>query len=67
MEFGKILKEIREEKGMTQMQLAAQLNVTDTAVRFWEKKGSEPSYTTLCKIAKIFDVTVGQLLGAEDY
>ncbi|MCL2675052.1 MAG: helix-turn-helix domain-containing protein [Firmicutes bacterium] len=59
MDFGKILKEMRIEKGITQVQLAAKLNVTDTAVRFWENQGSEASYKTLCEIAKIFDVTVG--------
>jgi len=67
MSFAKILKDIRKEKGITQSQLAAELSVTDAAVRQWENRGSEPSYEMLCKIAKIFDVTIGQLLGAEEY
>ena len=67
MEFGKKLKEIRIDKGMTQMQLAAKLDVTDAAIRGWENGGKEPSYEILCKIAKIFDVSVGQLLGVEEY
>ena len=67
MEFAKRLKEIRTEKGITQMQLAAKLNVTDAAVRGWENGGKEPCYEVLCRIAKIFDVTVGQLLGTEEY
>jgi len=67
MKFGKILKELRKEKNITQVQLAAKLHVTDTAVRCWENKGNEPPYKTLCEIAKIFNVTVGQLLGVEEY
>lgn len=67
MKFAKMLKEIRTEKGITQMQLAAELNVTDAAVRGWENREREPSYEILCKLAKIFDITVGQLLGVEEY
>jgi len=67
MEFGKILKEIRKEKGITQVQLASKLNVTDTSIRDWENRGIQPSYEILCEIAKIFDITVGQLLGVEEY
>lgn len=67
MEFKKRLKDIRIEKGFTQMQLAAKLNVTDTTIRGWENRGSEPAYEMLCKIAEIFGVTVGQLLGTEEY
>ena len=67
MEFGKRLRDIRNERSMTQMQLAAKLNVTDAAVRGWENQGREPCYKLLCEMAKIFDVTVGQLLGTEEY
>ena len=66
MEFGKILKYLRNDKGWTQKELGQMLHVTDSAVREWETRGCEPSYTTLCELAKIFDVSVGQLLGVED-
>ena len=67
MIFGKMLKEIRNEKGITQVKLAEMLNVTDAAIRGWENGGKEPDYKTLCDIAKIFEVTIGQLLGTEEY
>jgi transcriptional regulator with XRE-family HTH domain len=67
MQFGKMLKEIRTEKGFTQASLASKLNVTGASIRDWENRGIQPSFETLCEIAKIFDVTVGQLLGVEDY
>ena len=67
MIFNTKLKEIRQDKGITQVQLAEKLNVTDAAIRGWENGGKEPSYEMLCQIAKIFDVTIGQLLGVEEY
>jgi len=66
MNFSKKLKELREEKEMTQLHLAKKLGVTDAAVRGWENRGRQPSYEILCEISKIFDVTVGQLLGVEE-
>ena len=52
---------------MTQGQLAKMLNVADASIRDWENRGIRPNYETLCEIAKIFNVTVGQLLGVEEY
>ena len=66
MKFSKILKELRQERNMTQKQLSAKLGVTDSSIRDWELRGRQPSYETLCEIAKILGVTVGQLLGVED-
>jgi len=66
MDFAKTLRTLRKEKDLTQVQLAKQLGVTDSAVRLWETQGREPDYKMLCNIAKIFNVTVGQLLGVED-
>ena len=67
MDFGKNLKAIRLDRKLTQVQLAKQLGVTDSAVRLWETQGREPDYKMLCSIAKILEVTVGQLLGVEEY
>jgi len=65
--FGKTLKELRQEKSMTQKQLAEIFNVHQTTIRDWEMRGCEPSYQTLIDIAEYFGVTVGQLLGVEEY
>lgn len=67
MKFGQILKELRIEKQLTQKQLAMLLNVTDTSIRDWENRNIEPNYDTLIKLARIFEITVGQLLGTEEY
>ena len=66
MEFAKNLRMFRTENGLTQVQLAKKLMVTDSAVRLWETQGREPDYKMLCKIAEVLEITVGQLLGVED-
>lgn len=45
MEFGQQLKTIRNEKGMTQVQLAKFLDVSEASVRNWEQGTSTPNRT----------------------
>jgi len=61
------LKELRKEKGLTQTQLAEELGFTRVNISDWEWKGMEPSFDTVIKIAKFFDVTIDYLFGVEDY
>lgn len=38
--LGTLISETRKEKGMTQLELAQKMNVTDKAVSKWEREGS---------------------------
>jgi len=67
MRFAKMLRELRKENNWTQKQLAEKANSTESAVRHWENDGTQPSLEMICELAKIFEITVGQLLGVEDY
>lgn len=66
MEFTENLKYLRNAYQFTQKQLADRLGLTANTVCEWEKGRSEPSITTIKKLAEIFDVTVDYLLGLED-
>lgn len=44
MEFGQQLKAIRKEKGMSQMQMAKFLNVSDACICNWENGKSTPNH-----------------------
>jgi len=66
MTFSITLKNLRNENSLTQKQLGDILGISQEAIRGWENQGKEPSFEILCKIAKVFNVTVGQLLGVED-
>ena len=56
------LKELREQKNITQIQLAELLNVTQSAVTKWETGESKPRAEKLIQLAKLFDCTVDELL-----
>ncbi len=64
--MGKRLKELREEKGLTQKQLAQQLNLHSVTYLHYEKGQREPSLSTLADMAKFFEVSVDYLIGLEN-
>ena len=66
MEFGEKLKALRTERGLTQEQLAARLYVSRTAVSKWETGGGSPNLDSLQAVARLFDVSVDDLLSADD-
>ncbi len=59
---GAIIKELREKKNMTQLNLAEKLGVSDKAVSKWETGRSYPDITLLDKIAHCLGVSVVELL-----
>ncbi len=60
------LKELRNEKSLTQVQLANILNVSQKSISNWEIGYREPDYDTLKKTANYFSVTIDYLLGLTD-
>lgn len=61
------IKELRKEKGITQKQLAALLNKSETGVASWEQGLSEPSVNDIRLLCSIFGVTADYLLGLSEY
>lgn len=66
IKFSKRLKELRLEKGISQVQLANVLSVTKATVNDWEHEKCETNFSMLAKIAKYFNVSTDYLLGLED-
>lgn len=60
--FGSMIAEFRKEKGMTQVELAEKMGVTDKAVSKWERDLSFPDVNTIPRLAEIFNVTVDELM-----
>lgn len=60
--FGSMIAALRKEKGMTQLELAQMMGVTDKAVSKWERDLSYPDVNSIPKLAEIFGVTVDQLM-----
>ena len=60
------LKELREEKGITQKELGEILRISPSAIGMYETSRREPDYGTLKRIAHFFDVSIDYLLGNEE-
>ena len=60
------LKQLRSEKGMTQVQLAQMLGVSKGTVAMWETNKRKPSFEILSKLSDIFDRRMDYILGYSD-
>ncbi|MBO4982194.1 MAG: helix-turn-helix transcriptional regulator [Lachnospiraceae bacterium] len=60
--LGTMIATLRKEQGMTQLELAEKMGVTDKAVSKWERDLSCPDVNSLPKLAEIFGVTVDELM-----
>jgi len=61
--FGDRLARLREEAGLSQVQLAEKLGVTQQAIAHWERKSSAVHSDTLGKLAAALGITASELLG----
>ena len=64
--FCERLKELRLEKNLSTIQLAKELNVSDSTITRWENNLRVPSIDNLYNIARFFKVTADYLIGLED-
>lgn len=60
------IKELREEKNISQLELAKKLNLTQQSISLYEKGDREPSIDVLKSIANFFNVSLDYLLGKSD-
>lgn len=63
----KNLKKLREERNLTQQQLADILSVTQQAIYKYEHSISEPNLKTLIQMADYFDTTIDYLVSRTDF
>lgn len=62
----KNISRLRKSRGLTQIEFAKRLNVTQGAVSQWENGRTMPDTYQLLRIAKAFDITVDELTNGED-
>ena len=60
--LGAKITSLRKEKGMTQLELADKMGVTDKAVSKWERDLSFPDFSSMPKLAEIFGISVDELM-----
>lgn len=61
------IKNLRENMGLTQSQLANRLGVTRAAVNAWEMGISFPSTALLAELSRLFGVSTDYLLGLDSH
>ena len=60
--IGAFIAALRKANGLTQKQLAENLNVSDKAVSRWERDECAPDLSLIPVIAEIFGITSDELL-----
>ena len=63
--FKDILREIRLERGISQVLLANKLGVSKGIISMWENGQREPTLSSIISIADFFGVTIDYLVGRE--
>lgn len=66
--FAERLKELREERGLSQKELEKALNnkISDAAISLWELGRRTPNAEALILLADFFSVTIDYLVGREN-
>ena len=61
--FGELLRELRKDHGMTQVDLAKELSLSPLTISAYERSRCVPDDSTKVKIAKLFNISLDYLLG----
>lgn len=64
--FSERLKELRQEKGLSQNQLAKAVGLSDVAICLWEQNKRVPNLDAVIALANFFNVSLDYIAGIED-
>lgn len=66
MQFSERLRALREDRDLTQTEVAKAVNVTQRNISFYETGKNEPDIETIISLAKFFNVSTDYILGLSD-
>ncbi len=66
MNYGIFFKEARKQSGFTQAQVAKELGIHQSNISDWENDISRPEYEKLIELARLYEVSVYDLLGVPE-
>ena len=66
-EFGTKLKELRNEKGISQQQLGLEIKSSQSVISDWENGNVEPTASMIVAVADYFGVSTDFLLGKKEF
>ena len=64
--YGNIIKNLRKEKNLTQIELAKELNTTQKLISKYECEVIEMNFETLINYANYFNCSIDYILGREN-
>lgn len=64
--FGQRLRELRLERGLTQLQLATLPSTTQGTIGKYEREELQPNINMIIEICKVLEISSDYLLGLED-
>ena len=65
IKIGRFIANCRKEQGLTQMQLAERLSITDKAISKWERGVAMPDSSIMLELCGILKISVNELLSGE--
>ncbi len=57
MTVGERIKELRLEKGLSQLNLGKLIGVSQKAIDYWERNVNEPKSSYIISLVKLFDIS----------
>lgn len=64
-DFGKRLRQIRKERGVSQAKLAKETGILQQSVSYYELGVNEPVLSSLIRLADYFDISLDELAGRQ--
>ena len=64
--FAERLKELREEKNLTQYELSKKVNISTACINRWEKNLRVPNIDSIIILCQFFGCSADYLIGLED-
>jgi len=61
--FGQRMKEARETKGMTQIEVEVETGIKRTSLSRYESNKREPDIETIGKLAELYEVSIDWIFG----
>lgn len=55
------IKELREARGWTQLQMATRLGMRPETISYWENGHGKPSRLALTQLARVFRISIGEI------
>lgn len=66
MQYGEILKSLRNNKGLSQKELTDRLKLNRSTYARYETSSTQPDFDTLAKLSDFYGVSVDYILGRGD-